>query len=62
MTPDPKTVEPCPDCDDSGYVETSHGGFWIGENMSFSHSICDCICGEDVRREQSLTPKSREGE
>lgn len=44
---------PCTKCDDSGYIETCHGGFWTGEGMSSSMSICDCICGEDVRRERA---------
>lgn len=44
---------PCPKCGDSGYEETYHGGIWTGENVSISYSICDCACGDDVRREKA---------
>jgi hypothetical protein len=45
----------CVKCDDSGYVEIVRGGFWTGENMSFRQEICDCPCGDDVRRERALS-------
>lgn len=57
----------CPLCDDSGFAETYHGGIWTGENVSSSQSICDCPCGEDVRRElasrhaQPPSPRAGEG-
>jgi hypothetical protein len=47
-------AEPCERCDDSGYVETFHGGIWTGQSVRSSLAICDCICGEDVRRERSV--------
>jgi hypothetical protein len=46
----PTELLPCPHCDDSGYVEFASGGIWTGENIRTRHEICDCICGDDVRR------------
>jgi hypothetical protein len=43
---------PCPLCGDSGYAETYHGGVWTGEGVFSTYDICDCSCGDDVRREQ----------
>ncbi len=43
----------CRKCDDSGYITTISGGIWTGEGVSESHTICDCACGDDVRREQA---------
>jgi len=45
--------EPCERCDDSGYAETIKGGFWTGEGLVSSMTICDCPCGDDVRRERA---------
>lgn len=45
--------DPCPHCDDSGFAEISHGGIWTGENVWVSYAICDCECGQDVRRERA---------
>jgi hypothetical protein len=44
-------MEPCPLCDDSGCVEISSGGIWTGEAVHSRYEICDCPCGDDVRRE-----------
>jgi hypothetical protein len=43
--------EPCPKCGDSGWEEIVRGGFWTGESMTTTYTVCDCICGDDVRRE-----------
>ncbi|MET0439156.1 MAG: hypothetical protein ABW043_16855 [Devosia sp.] len=49
--------EPCQKCDDSGWQEFASGGIWTGENISVRREPCDCICGDDVRREQAaLSP------
>lgn len=48
--------EPCPHCDDSGYVELVSGGIWTGANITSRLEICDCICGDDVRRERQGIP------
>jgi hypothetical protein len=54
--------DPCPKCDDSGFIETVRGGFWTGESMTTIHTVCDCICGDDVRREHALrTQGARNG-
>ena len=50
------TCETCPKCDDSGFIETYSGGIWTGENITTKLSFCDCICGDDARREH--TPKA----
>ena len=52
------TDGPCRECDDSGFVETFHGGFWTGHAMRTTYAICDCACGDDVRRERAATPPS----
>jgi len=58
MTPDKDGMgqglggdDPCPRCDDSGYVETYHGGVWLAGSMRTSMAFCDCICGVDAREE-----------
>lgn len=38
--------EPCPKCDDSGFVEYSSGGIWTGENVTTRQEFCDCLCGQ----------------
>ena len=43
--------EPCERCDDSGWVEHYSGGVWIAGPMKRHMEICDCVCGQDVRRE-----------
>jgi hypothetical protein len=47
-----EALKACPKCDDSGYIEHYSGGFWTGENMRFRQEVCDCPCGDDVRREE----------
>jgi hypothetical protein len=51
-----KDFPPCELCDDSGYVER-FSGVW-GRTPRSSFSICDCPCGDDVRRERA----SQDGE
>ncbi|KQX18371.1 MULTISPECIES: hypothetical protein [unclassified Sphingomonas] len=46
----------CEKCDDSGYIESVGGGIWTGENVTTTRSICDCACGDDVRRELAGHP------
>jgi len=53
-------LETCPNCGNSGYIETVRGGFWTGENMRSSLAICDCPCGNDVRRERAALQKEQE--
>lgn len=53
--------ENCPDCDDSGWVETVSGGLWEGNGRS-RLTICDCICGDDVRRERATRPPQQASE
>lgn len=43
--------EPCRECDDSGFIETSRGGHWTGEGLSVSQEFCGCPCGDDARRQ-----------
>jgi len=41
---------PCPKCDDSGFQEFVSGGIWTGEHITRRLEVCDCLCGDDVRR------------
>jgi hypothetical protein len=46
---------PCTKCHDSGYVETSSGGHWTGENIVTTQTLCDCACGDDARDQENGT-------
>jgi hypothetical protein len=46
--------EPCPKCGDSGFDEIVRGGYWTGEVVWTEQRICDCPCGDDVRREHTI--------
>lgn len=43
-------LEPCSECNDSGFVETFGGGIWTGESVTSRLRHCDCICGQDAKR------------
>jgi hypothetical protein len=45
----------CARCDDSGYIETSSGGHWTGENVVTTQTICGCACGDDARDQENGT-------
>lgn len=45
----------CPKCGDSGYIETSSGGHWTGENVRVTQTLCDCPCGDDARDQENGT-------
>lgn len=50
---DAEAPEACEKCDDSGWIETTGGGIWTGEGVTTRRTPCDCICGQDVQREQA---------
>lgn len=41
----------CERCEDTGYYERTSGGVWTGESLKSRLEICDCACGDDIRRE-----------
>ena len=54
--------EDCERCGDTGYIETSSGGHWTGENIQVKRTLCDCPCGDDARDQENGTGLHKDSE